>query len=209
MAHYQLIMDRPVDAIELRAILTQHFEVSSDAATLIAPMFSIEVAEKNSTIVKQGERSNQELLLLSGSVSSSIGDVDGATHCVGMFEGPCVLPPHISRTKDDVSRVSIETISPRRIAAAPASVFMELMVANETVRDWGNTIMRKQMLTQSEHQWALAALNNAGRLKWFRRSHTNFEDKFEHWRIASFLGMTPVSFSRARKQFPTKKTDGI
>ena len=199
MTHYQLIMSTAIDTIELRTILTQHLGVSHDAAALIAPVFSIVVADKNSTIVQQGEQFDQELLLLSGCVSSSICDEDGAAHCVGMFEGPVVLPPHISRTKGDVSWVSIEAISACRIAATSASTFMELMVANETVREWGNSIMREQMLTQSEHQWALAALNNAGRLKWFRRSRTDFEEKFEHWRIASFLGMTPVSFSRARK----------
>ena len=58
--------------------------------------------------------------------------------------------------------------------------------------------LREELSRKTEREWCLAALGGADRLEWFRERYPNYEGLFVHHQIASFLGMTPVSFSRLR-----------
>lgn len=74
------------------------------------------------------------------------------------------------------------------------------MVNFESIREWGNNIMRDELARKVGREWCLAALSARQRLEWFRKEHPGYEVLFAHFHIASYLGMTPVTLSRARNQ---------
>ena len=152
------------------------------------------------TIIRQQEPAANEIIVLSGCLASSIYDPDGNEICVGLHVGPCVVAPTIARTRDGASRVAIEAITHASIVQIDAAKLTDLMIASEPLRTWANAILRAELGHKADREWCLAALGGADRLGWFRDRFPGYEDIFSHARIASFLGMTPVTLSRLRRK---------
>jgi len=173
-------------------------EVPPDAARDLAGLFSLTVRPKGAVIVDQGAPDSSEYALLSGLAVTRIGDVTGRSVCTGLYVGPAVIAPNLARSKDGRSLVRLEMVSDGRIARASAEGLMSLMVADPHVREWGNVLMRAELIRRAERDWALAALPAGDRLEWFRQAYPDLERLFPHGLIASYLGMTPVTLSRLR-----------
>lgn len=204
LAHYQLIMTKGAVPTDLSQTLLAAAPLDDAALAALLPQFVEKEMSTNCQLVRQDAPETDEILLLSGRCVVYIISQDGEQVHLGFFEAPAVLPPHMGRTRDGSSLLNIEMLAPGRVARISAATLLDLMVNNATVRTWGNDIMRQQLLRQSTHQWALAALDGKARLLWLRENFDQLEEKFEHWRLASFLAMTPVSFSRIRKGLDKK-----
>ena len=84
------------------------------------------------------------------------------------------------------------------IAIVDTDKLAELMVEDEEIRDWGNAVMRQELQRMMAREWSLAALFAQEKLEWFRSDFPGGETTFSHVHIASYLGITPVTLSRAR-----------
>lgn len=137
-------------------------------------------------------------MLLNGKITSQIADSEGRGVCVGLYVGPGFVTPHIARTRDNVSLVSLEVMEDATVAVLNADDLLKMMLRSPEIRDWANGILRDELSRKTEREWCLAALGGVDRLAWFRERYPDHEDLFAHHQIASFLGMTPVTFSRLR-----------
>ncbi|MEM8539360.1 MAG: Crp/Fnr family transcriptional regulator [Pseudomonadota bacterium] len=153
---------------------------------------------KDSCVVAQDAESSMEVIVLDGHLSSTISDPDGRAVCVGFFAGPKVVTPAIARTRDGISLVSLMANTDALIAQMESDALTELMLASEPIREWANGILQHELARKAEREWCLAALGGSDRLAWFRKTHPDHEELFSHTLIASFLGVTPVTFSRLR-----------
>jgi len=186
--------------LALQTLFANNSNLAADAAEILIDICNVISVGAGEFLAEQGEIATTELVLLSGQIACSISNSDGLSVCCELSEGPTILPPNISRIREGKSIYDIEVLKTAYVATIEANCLMENMVENPNIRDWGNEIMRDQLMRQSERQWALAALDAKSRLEWLREKHPLVEDKFDHWRIASYLGMTPVTLSRVRKQ---------
>ncbi len=169
-------------------------------AERLAAAFTHRQHEKGRRLTSQGEPDTQEHVLLSGRAVSIVRDASGREICIGLHQGPEVVTPHIARTTQGNSLVDIEVQEHAEVASIAASTLVEMMVTSEPIREWANAVMREALMRKVGREWCLAALNAAGRLKWFRENYPGYEDLFPHAYIASFLGITPVTLSRARNR---------
>ena len=160
--------------------------------------WKIRLIPKGRTHVAQGEITANEFILLNGQAISQITDSEGRHVCVGFHDGAGVITPHIARTRNGASLVSLEITSEATLASIDTEKLTELMLGSPQIRAWGNVVLHGELARKSDREWCLAALNGRERLKWFRDRYPNHEDRFPHNAIASFLGMTPVSLSRLR-----------
>ena len=138
-------------------------------------------------------------MVLHGRAISQITDHEGRAVCVGLYAGPCFVTPHIARTRESVSLVSLEVTQDAVIADMDANILLDMMLRSQGMRDWANGILRAELARKTDREWCLAALGGADRLDWFRNRYPNHEALFSHGLIASFLGMTPVTLSRLRR----------
>ncbi len=171
----------------------------NDRETLVGA-FDIRDWPVGSYLSHQGERDENEYVLLSGRARSVVTDADGTEVNLNLYVAPMVLTPNMARTSGGRSLVDIEILEDAVSAAMPAAHLMDLMVNFESIREWGNTIMRRELTRKVGREWCLAALSARQRLEWFRKEHPGYEALFPHFHIASYLGMTPVTLSRARNQ---------
>jgi len=170
-----------------------------DRETLI-DAFEIRSWPIGSYISNQGERDANEYVLLSGRARSVVTDAEGAEVNLNLYAAPVVITPNMARTSGGCSLVDIEVLEDAVAATMPAAQLMDLMVNFESIREWGNNIMREELTRKVGREWCLAALSARQRLEWFRKVHPGYEALFAHFHIASYLGMTPVTLSRARNR---------
>ena len=172
--------------------------LDKSAAERLAGAFSLRRLPRGHMLCHQGAPDGSEYLLISGRAKSTATDSGGREACLGLHAGPEVVTPHMARMADGESLVDITLLDDAEIGSIPADSLLQLMVEDAAIRDWGNAIMRAELARKTGREWALAALDAAGRLRWLRQHYPAHEAQFPHALIASFLGMTPVTFSRAR-----------
>jgi len=170
-----------------------------DRGTLVGA-FDIRSWPVGSYLSSQGERDENEYLLLGGRARSVVTDAEGTEVTLNLYAAPTVVTPNMARTSGRRSLVDIEILDDAVAATMPAAQLMELMVNFDSIREWGNNIMREELTRKVGREWCLAALNARQRLEWFRKVHPGYEALFAHFHIASYLGMTPVTLSRVRNR---------
>ena len=167
-------------------------------ARKFAAAWSVELVEKGRRIATQGEPDPFEHIILDGRATSQISDAEGRAVCVGFHAGPCVVAPHVARTRNGTSLVSIEVVADALVAHMDSRTLIELMLTSEPIREWANGILQQELARKADREWCLAALGGADRLAWFRKDFPHHEGLFGHYLIASYLGVTPVTLSRLR-----------
>jgi len=182
---------------QLLAGLASSAPLDDTAAKRLASAFSLRRLPRGHMLCHQGAPDGSEYLLLTGRAKSTATDAEGREVCLGLHAGPEVLTPHMARMAGGESLVDITLLDDAEIAGLSADSLLQLMVEDAAIRDWGNAIMRAELTRKTGREWALAALDAAGRLRWLRQHYPANEAQFPHALIASFLGMTPVTFSRA------------
>ncbi len=186
--------------MDLRRVLTaQGTDLSGSALDELAAAWTPGRAEKGTRLVRQGEPATREVMLLDGRAVAQIVDSEGRGVCVGFYTGPGFVTPHIARSRDGISLVTLELTTDARFAVMPADRLLAMMVRSPDIRDWANAVLRDELARKTDREWCLAALGGAERLAWFRGRYTEHEAMFAHGLVASFLGMTPVSLSRLRR----------
>ena len=173
-------------------------DLSDDALTELVSAWTPRRAEKGRILAYQGEPVTREIMLLDGKAVSLIADREGRQACVGFHVGPGLVTPHIARTRNGVSLVSVQVVADAVLAEMDAEALLEMMLRSSEIRDWANSILRDELSRKTDREWCLAALGGADRLGWFRDRYPEHEAMFTHSLIASFLGVTPVTLSRLR-----------
>ncbi|MEJ6399419.1 Crp/Fnr family transcriptional regulator [Yoonia sp. 208BN28-4] len=172
--------------------------LDKDTAREFAAAWRVELFEKGRHIASQGEADLLEHIILDGRATSQITDPDGRAICVGFHAGPCVVTPNVARTRNGISRVSLDVNADALVAQMDSNALTELMIASEPIREWANGILQQELALKADREWCLAALGGADRLAWFREKFTRHEGLFGHYMIPSFLGVTSVTLSRLR-----------
>lgn len=185
--------------MDLRTFLAHSPDLPDSAcAGAFASHWGRQRLNKGAHLTRQDDPETDEFILLEGCMASRICDQDGKEVCVGFYVGPSIVTPHIARTRDGVSLVSIAATTDACVARINSDVLSNLMISSEPVRNWANGVLRDALSRKVDREWCLAALAGAERLKWFRRAFPGYEEIFTHALIASFLGITPVTMSRLR-----------
>lgn len=149
-------------------------------------------------LLHMGQVRLQECFVLYGLLRTSVTDAQGREVTLGFHVGPCVMPPAITRSIQERSRVDCVALEDSRVALFAPDTLGQAMVNQVQVRDWGNAVLRHELLRMAQREWSLTALTGAQRLQQLRAECPDLEDRVPHRLIASYLGMTPVNFSRLR-----------
>lgn len=152
---------------------------------------------KNDLILKMGEKQKVFYLLRSGVTCAYVLQSDGSeiTDCIMANRGMPVMPsPDFSAP------------SPNYVLALSDCelVCLDMQAINLKARtnpELASLINRYLSRAWSDHyktESALRALSARDRYDWFLKEYPGVVDKIAHSRIASFLGMSPITLSRVR-----------
>lgn len=155
--------------IHLKTIEAFMTELPDKDRETLVDTFEIRNWPIGSYMSSQGERDENEYFLLSGRARSVVTDAEGTEVTLNLYAAPVVITPNMARTSDGCSLVDIEILNDAVAATMPAAQLMDLMVNFESIREWGNNLMREELTRKVGREWCLAALSARHRLEWFRK----------------------------------------
>lgn len=154
--------------------------------------------KKDEVFIKTGKKNTSEYIIAIGFCRSFLFSPEGDEITLSFYKAKDVIPPHLIRTKDDVSLFNFQALTDVEVIEFNASVFLSLMIENLEIREYGNSILKNELIKKTEREIALASLTAKERLMKFREEYAILENLIPHPMIASYLGITNVSLSRLR-----------
>ncbi|WP_149276257.1 Crp/Fnr family transcriptional regulator [Pareuzebyella sediminis] len=151
-------------------------------------------------LFKPNQPNDSEYILLNGIARTFLLNTEGDETTLSFFEDHSVLPPYVTRTANGKSLLYCEIITDCTFARINAKAFESLMIDNLEIRDFGNTVLRQELLNKVHKEIRMASWSAKERLAQFRKDFSMLENKIPHPMIASYLGITNVSLSRLRKR---------
>ena len=153
-----------------------------------------------STLLKPYQPDQSEYVLLSGIARTFLLNTEGVDITLYFFEDNTVLPPYVTRTENGKSLLYCEALTDCTFAKIDAKAFEGLMIENLEIREFGNSVLRQELLNKVQKEIKRASWTAKERLEQFRKDFSMLENRISHPMIASYLGIPTVYLSRLRKQ---------
>lgn len=185
--------------LNIHRFFEKNYHISDDCILQqLCDCAKIEHLKRGDLLQEVGDQSYQLSFLESGILRGFVVDEDGRdiTDCFS-FEGGDVLMG--CNGLDEASQINIEAISDCMIIQIPITVMMDVLTQSSFVLGVYNQLLCKALKRQWEIKRILY-LPAMQRYQWFLSQYPGLIDSVSHKYIASFLGITPVTLSRLRRQ---------
>lgn len=190
--------------IILNRILNDYSPVGQAAVELIFEHGSIEMIRKDEIVFHEKRYNAFEYFQLEGVSHRFNVDSDMQTVTTGIYQNEMVITPHFTRTSNGQSIFSLQALTDCCYLKVPAGTFRDLSNVNEQVRMFGRAVVEQEFITNLNFEVLFRSHTAKERLLYFRANYPLLENIIPHTVIASFLGITPVSFSRLRNELAKK-----
>lgn len=155
---------------------------------------------KNTTLFFEQKKNEKEYLLLEGVLFRYNIDDKGNNVTTGFYMAQTVITPHFARTINGQSLFTLETLTDVCLVEIPVSALNNLRSNNLEINRFGQKIVESELLNNLYNDIANRSYSAKERLLLLRKNYPNLENLVPHHIIASYLGITHVSFSRLRKE---------
>lgn len=188
----------------LNRILNAYAPVGQAAVELVFHNGTVEDLRKNDLVFHEKRFDAFEYFQLDG-VSHRF-NVDGDMQIVttGIYQGELVITPHFTRTSNGHSIFSLQALTDCTYLKVPAGTFRDLLDQNQQIRRFGRAVVEQEFTRSLQFEVLFRSYTAKDRLLYFRDHFPHLENRIPHTVIASFLGITPVSFSRLRNELARK-----
>jgi CRP-like cAMP-binding protein len=172
--------------------------LSEQGFAALSRILSGRTVRKGQVFVKAGQKNNGEYIVAEGFCRSFLHNPAGEEITISFFKPGDVLPPHITRTREQISIISLQALTEVELVLFDATAFLKLMISNMEIRDFGNSILKDELMRKTDKEISLVSLDARERLLLFRKDFAILENLVPHSMIASYIGVTNVSLSRLR-----------
>jgi CRP-like cAMP-binding protein len=191
-------------ADQLDDILKDFGISSSFSIQLFKEKATILDLQKNASIFVEGKKNDKEYLLISGIAHRYNISDKGDMITTGFYVARSVITPHFARTNKGKSIFSLQTLTDAVLAEIPVAELDHLRNNNIEFHDFGQRVIEKELSQSVLLDVTFRSCNAKERLIAMRKQYPNLENLIPHNIIASYLGITHVSFSRLRNELSRK-----
>lgn len=183
---------------ELTSILHDYGIVSPHAQQLFLEKSAIVELPKNHHLFSEGKKCSHEYLLISGVAHRYNTLSNGQKLTTGFYLPKSVITPHFVRTNKRKSLFSLQALTPVRFAEISVTELDALRNNFKEFTEFGQRILEAELTKTFNNEKIYRCSTAKERLLLLRREYPNLENVVPHHIIASYLGITNVSFSRLR-----------
>ncbi|MBL7901780.1 MAG: Crp/Fnr family transcriptional regulator [Bacteroidia bacterium] len=180
--------------------------LSARALKSLQPLMLLKEFSKNTVFIKAGQTNSKEYVIVQGFCRSFLQNQDGNEISFAFYKSGEVLPPHLIRTRKEKALYHFQALTELQVIEFDAAAFLNLMIEDLEIRNFGNEVLKNELLKKTTKEIALATLSAKERLEEFRKEYALLENLIPHPIIASYLGITNVSLSRLRAERPSPLT---
>jgi CRP-like cAMP-binding protein len=184
----------------LGGILNTYAPVGPDSVKLILDGGSIEQYKKNEVVFHEKRFNAFEYFQLEGVSHRYNTDFETNTLTTGIYQNKIVITPHFARTTNSQSIFTLQALTDCTFLKVPAGTFIDISDQNQQIRMFGRGVIEKEFIRSLNFEVLFRSSSAKDRLIYFRDNYPGLENIIPHTIIASFLGITPVSFSRLRNE---------
>jgi len=160
--------------------------------------------KKGEAIFSEKKFNAFEYFLLEGIAHRYNMDESNQITTTGIYVGPSVITPHFARTLQSSNIFSLQALTDCTLFTIPIGSFDTLRMRNEQLRAFGQRVVETEFRRSLNYEVLFRSCSAIDRLLFFRQYFPLLENLIPHTVIASFLGITPVSFSRLRNELSKK-----
>lgn len=181
-------------------ILNKYSPVSPSTITTVIDGGSMQSFKKNQVIFAEKKFNAFEYFQLEGISHRYNIDEENESITTGLYIGEEVITPHFARTINSQSIFSLQALTDCTYIKIPIGAFDEFRFTMEPVRAFGQRVVEQEFIRSLNHEVLFRSFSAKDRLLYFRANYPALENLIPHTVIASFLGITAVSFSRLRNE---------
>ncbi len=153
---------------------------------------------KNEFLTHQEEEDEYLCFLKSGVIGTFELFPDGRTVCLSVIDRPGSVVVGGLGPNDIYSPVNIIALTRVEFFSVRMAEMQHLLSAHPEIQSFYNHILMKAYEEQWQVKNMLYMEDARARYEWFAEHHPGIVDKINHKTIASYLRMSPVTFSRIR-----------
>ncbi len=184
----------------LSQIINRYKELSAPSLSHMLENAVAREYVRDEYLFREGKACTFEYFLLEGILQSTVYNDAGDCITTGFYTGGMVLTPHFARMINGRSVFSVQALSDAVVAEMPVTVLDSLRYSFHDIKQFGLKVVEQELLKTIQHDIGFRAMSARQRLLSFREHFPALENKIPHTIIASYLGITPVSFSRLRNE---------
>jgi CRP-like cAMP-binding protein len=184
----------------LKSVIKRYYEVNHNSLKMILDHCGIRNLKGDEYLLKEGKSDGNEYFLLEGLMQRNILNHKGENITTGFYLTGTVLTPHFARTINGKSIFNIQALTDASLAELPVEMLDSLRFAYSDIRSFGLKVLERELLNSLSSEVSHRSMNAKDRLIAMRKNYPNLENMIPHTIIASFIGITPVSFSRLRHE---------
>ena len=188
----------------LEKILNSYSPVSQSTTKMILDSGEIQSFKKNEIIFAEKRYNAFEYFQLEGISHRYNTDSDLQQFTTGIFTNETVITPHFARTINSQNIFSLQALTDCIYLKVPVGIFDDLRERHQQIRRFGQCVVEKEFIQNLNYEVLFRSYTAKERLLFFRTTFPQLENRIPHTVIASFLGITPVSFSRLRNELAKK-----
>lgn len=187
------------DAAALRDALSAFVPAAEDAVVSLLGCMQRRTVATGEHLLRAGQRATEVHLVREGLLREYYLLDDGTERTksfvvAGQFAGS--LPDLLSGR---VARAHIVAEESTVLLAGEYEAVVECAAQHPSTRQLIGEALRRLLLTKSDREYELLALDAEGRYQAFSRRFPGLEDRIPARHVASYIGITPVHLSRIRR----------
>lgn len=189
-----------LDRQQIVHLAQAYFPVPDSSFVSLWPAMHTRVLQAGELLCRVNDQPVREYFLLEGIVRTGLCDRDGRSVTFDFYHGPCAIAPAITRSRDMVSRVDCEALSMVRVVEFSVEALNVSMERDAVLGAWGNAVLRHELLKRADKEIALISQSAGERLLAIYETMPQVYRTVAQHHLANYLGITPVSLSRLRRQ---------
>lgn len=162
--------------------------------------FEFKEIPANTYLIRAGEKSQHIYFVEKGLLISTVLNEKGAENVIHFASEDWFLAERNSLFADEPSSVYIKTVEPCTIVYIDKDFPREATGISEAFSCFNDQILQKNILVQERRIQSLLSMSAKERYLLFLETYPNIPLRVPQWMIASYLGITPESLSRIRKE---------
>jgi len=181
-------------------IIASIYPVSSKAVEDIISNSKKEFIPAKKNFIEKGKRNQKEYFIIDGVCRSMLYSPKGEDITLSFYQENSILPPNITRTNTGISNQYFQAITDLTLISVSQKKFLEIILKYQNLSIFANKSIENELASKIEKEEFLLSFTAKEKLMKFRKKYKNLENRIPHNIIASYFGITKVSFSRIRKE---------
>lgn len=187
-------------ASALATILCVYSPVSLDLARAVAAEGELRTLSPREVLSRLGSADRYEYFVFDGILQRTVLGQEGEDITTAFHAGGSVITPHFARTRKGHSLFTLEALTTAQVLQVHVERFDALRAQHDQLRQFGMRVVEHELLITMQGSTAFRERSARERLIDLRKAMPGLENRVPHTTIASYLGITPVSFSRLRNE---------